>query len=194
VSLFGKKASLNAEPSPGPVDPPPVSSAKASRGYGIDDVIHLMRKLPTHENVELVLLVVRNTLESMNVDLKDVIDDGTSKQARLRTSIASLDAAIGDLEKEIEARRQEKAAIELDLGETTTVKEQLEIAFQRESTIRQPIALTPVPKPPPPPHRGSKRPSSSRTPRKKAEGFSSSEDPMVEVDPESDPTPPTPSP
>jgi hypothetical protein len=104
----------------------------AKRPDGIDDAIQLMRTLPLNQNLDLVLLVVRNTLASMNVELKHVIDDGTSKEDRLGKTITNIKAGLADLEREMAARKQELAAVEADLAETRGVKERLELAAQRE--------------------------------------------------------------
>jgi hypothetical protein len=118
MSLFGKKSD-DVENGSAPV---------RTQAYGIDDAIQLMRTLPMNQQPDLVLFVVRNTLASMSVDLGHVIDDGASKQARLSASIAKITAAIAALEGEINARRQELAAVEADLSETSAVKERLEMA------------------------------------------------------------------
>jgi hypothetical protein len=120
MSLFGRKSD-DAELDNGTVP-------KRHGGYGIDDAIQLMRTLPVNQQPDLVLLVVRNTLASMNVDLRQVIDSGTNKQERLSASAAKTTAAIAELEDEINTRRQELARIEADLAETSAVKERLEVA------------------------------------------------------------------
>jgi hypothetical protein len=121
MSLFGKK-SEDTDVANGSAPP------RHRGGYGIDDAIQLMRTLPVQQQPDLVLLVVRNTLASMHVDLRHVIDSGSAKQERLRTAIAKISAAITELESEIGARRQELAQVEADLNETNAVKERLEMA------------------------------------------------------------------
>jgi hypothetical protein len=121
----------------------------ARRGYGIEDAVQLMRTLPLNQNQDLVLLVVRNTLSSMNVNLKSVIDDGAAKQERLSKTIADIKGGIAELEREMSSRKQELAAVEADLAETTAVRERLEAAAQRELPIVPPIGSA-APKPPVP--------------------------------------------
>jgi hypothetical protein len=129
MSLFGKK-SEDADIANGSAPP-------RQRGYGIDDAIQLMRTLPVHQQPDLVLLVVRNTLASMHVDLRQVIESGAAKQERLRSAIAKISTAITELESEIAARRQELALVEADLNETNGVKERLEMAAHWAETAPQ---------------------------------------------------------
>ncbi len=130
MSLFGRKSD-DAELENGTVP-------KRHGGYGIDDAIQLMRTLPVNQQPDLVLLVVRNTLASMNVDLRQVIDSGTNKQERLSASVAKITAAIAELEGEINTRKQELARIEADLAETSAVKERLEVAARWAEAAQQP--------------------------------------------------------
>ena len=130
MSLFGRKSD-DAELENGTLP-------KRHAGYGIDDAIQLMRTLPVNQQPDLVLLVVRNTLASMNVDLRQVIDSGTNKQERLSANLAKISAAIAELEGEINARRQELARIEADLAETSAVKERLEVAARWAEAAQQP--------------------------------------------------------
>jgi hypothetical protein len=130
MSLFGKKSD-ETELVNGTAPP-------RRRGYGIDDAIQLMRTLPLNQDANLVLLVVRNTLASMNVDLRHVIDDGSAKQERLRAATAKIAAAIAELESEINTRRQELATVEADLSETSAVKERLEMAAQWAESANSP--------------------------------------------------------
>lgn len=96
-------------------------------GYGIDDAIRLMRTLPADQNPQLVVRVVKNTLESVHVHLADIIQDASTKQKALRERSAGLNQQITELESEITKRRDEIFRIEADLDETTNVKERLEL-------------------------------------------------------------------
>jgi hypothetical protein len=129
MSLFGKKSE--------DTDVANGSAPARQRGYGIDDAIQLMRTLPVHQQPDLVLLVVRNTLASMHVDLRQVIESGAAKQERLRSAIGKISTAITELESEIAARRQELALVEADLNETNAVKERLEMAAHWAETAPQ---------------------------------------------------------
>jgi hypothetical protein len=134
MSLFSKRSELE-------VGPPPALAPGTNHNYGIDDAVQLMRTLPMTQNADLVLLVIRNTLASMNVELKRVIDDGGAKEGKLRNKIASIKGAIAELERELEERRAELAAVEADLAETSLVKERLEMAASKADPIVLPPGL-----------------------------------------------------
>ncbi|MCL4227001.1 MAG: hypothetical protein KJZ91_21285, partial [Myxococcales bacterium] len=118
--------------------PAPASSPAPARGaaappppevddYGIDKAIELMRTLPS-ENIELVVQVVKFSLESVGIHLPTIIKDAIRRQDDLQGRVASLRAEIADLEAEIKLRREEIARHEADHKETTMVRERLELA------------------------------------------------------------------
>lgn len=115
--------------------PKPMPSPKSGPRYGIDDAIKLMRTLPVDENVDLVVRVIKKTLESLAVKVPDIIDDAGRRQDALRAKIGEHKSAIAQLEREIDARRFEISRLEDDLAETTTVRERLQLA---EATALQP--------------------------------------------------------
>lgn len=135
MSLFSKRAELEAGHSAFP-------TAVTNHAYGIDDAVQLMRTLPMNQNTDLVLLVIRNTLASMNVDLRHVIHDGETKEGRLRETIAGIKGAMAKLERELDERRAELAAVEADLTETSLVKERLELAAAQPEPIVVPPGLS----------------------------------------------------
>lgn len=112
------------------VAPEIVRSSKGGRApaYGIADAMQLLRSLPVDQNLELVIRVVRVTLNSLNVRVEDIIEDATRKQKSISDTVAALHGQVADLEKQLEARRREIAAHEADLKETTSVKERLLLA------------------------------------------------------------------
>lgn len=95
--------------------------------YGIDKAIELMRTLPS-ENIELVVQVVKFSLESVGIHLPTIIQDAVRRQNDLQGRIASLKAEIADLESEIKQRKDEIAKHEGDHKETSTVRDRLELA------------------------------------------------------------------
>jgi hypothetical protein len=133
MSLFGKKT----DPAESGVSP---GGAGARAPYGIEETIRLMRGLPVEQNLELVVRVVKSTLESMNVRLSTIIQEATRKEQLIGQQIASLRGEIAGFEAEIAKRRQAIDGLEQDLAETTKVKERLEMAE---------AAGTPPPLPPP---------------------------------------------
>ncbi|MBC8133740.1 MAG: hypothetical protein H7X95_12220 [Deltaproteobacteria bacterium] len=98
------------------------------RGYGIEDAIRLMRSLPTDQNIDLIVRVVRVTLGSVNVRIEDIIEDANRRQKAIQDNIAALHGSVADLEAELEARRREISEQEADFKETTSVKERLLLA------------------------------------------------------------------
>ncbi len=118
-----------------------------SGGYGIAEAVQLMRTLPVDQNVELVVRVIRNTLESMNVQVPAIIEDAEARERGLKDRMDTLNVEIADFTREIEKRRQEIAAVEADLSETTTVKERLLLAqgFGERAAASLPGSPPPLP-------------------------------------------------
>src|SRR5262249_26324822 len=90
MSLFGKK--IEATPAPPPVMPPPLppvhappaDAAPQRRGYGVADLIMLMKTIPTDRHPELVVRVVKSTLESVGVRPTDIIEDALRHEGVVR--------------------------------------------------------------------------------------------------------------
>ncbi len=147
-----EKIDLSAppKPAPAPAAAPPVAASPAPKppvqaqpvaaqprrrqpepdfgsDYGIDKAIQLMRTLPA-DNVELVVQVVKHTLESTNVHIPEIIDDAKRKQDDIQGRIKVLRGEIADFEKEIETRREEISRLDADYKETSLVRERLELA------------------------------------------------------------------
>jgi hypothetical protein len=120
-----------ATPAPKAATPAPAPAKGAASmdndDYGIDKAIELMRTLP-QENIELVVQVVKFSLESVGIHLPTIIQDATRRQNDLQGRIAALKAEIADLEAEIKQRREEIAKHEGDHKETTMVRDRLELA------------------------------------------------------------------
>ncbi len=119
-----------AEPSYAPPSPPPAHSDDDffdAPDYGIDKAIELMRTLP-QDNVELVVQVVKITLESTRVKIGDIIEDASRKQTRITDRISVLRSEIAEFEAEIATRKEEITGLEADMSETSSVKERLEMA------------------------------------------------------------------
>lgn len=102
--------------------------------YGIAQAILLMRSLPVDQNVELVVRVIRQTLESMHVQLPDIIDDASAKETALQGRMERLDLEIEAYAEQIEVRRQEISQLQAELRETSTVKERLLLAQKQVAT------------------------------------------------------------
>src|SRR5690349_23212553 len=129
-----------AEPEPHPARPAPMDVDHPD--YGINKAIELMRALPS-ENVELVVRVVKTTLESTNIKVASIIKDATRKQGELEGRVGVLKKEIAELEAEITTRRREISTLEADHKETTMVKDRLQLAEKLASGQTAEPALPP---------------------------------------------------
>jgi hypothetical protein len=113
--------------------------------YGIQNAIELMRGLPVDQaNVELVVAVIKGTLESLKVKVSDIIVDASARQKDLEGRVANLKQQIADFEKEISTRKEEIARLDADHAETTDVKSKLELAEKAQKASAKPAAAKPV--------------------------------------------------
>src|SRR5207249_10211877 len=77
--------------------PAPAATPAPKVAYTIDDAVRLMRSLPVERNADLVVRVVRTTLESLNVHVADIIGDAEQrdrKSTRLNSSHVSISYAV----------------------------------------------------------------------------------------------------
>ena len=143
MSIFVKKQDSKGEPElPRFADagaPTSPGAPTGARGYGISDAIHLMRSLPVDQNIDLVVRVVRATLASLNVKVQDIIEDASRKEKSIQDGISSLRGKVGELEKELEAKRREITVLETELKETTGVKDRLQMAERSATNTPPPI-------------------------------------------------------
>jgi hypothetical protein len=150
MSIFGKKEGEQMPPtSPDTgVGAPATASAPS---YGIGDFIRLLRSLPIDQNTDLVVRVIRSTLESVNVHVKSLVDDAARHQEKLSGQIGTMQGKILELTKQIDAFRQETARLELELTETRSAKERLEAAEKAAANgvVGAPNPLPPVSPPRP---------------------------------------------
>jgi hypothetical protein len=134
MAIFNKKSEPRIEVEQIPrgsvaAAPPPAPAATPQRkAYGIADAIVLMRSLPVDQNVDLIVQVIRATLASMNVRVQDIIEDAIRKEKATEAGISALHGKVAELERELEARRQDILGLEVDLKETNAVKERLQLA------------------------------------------------------------------
>lgn len=115
--------------------PPTITSPLASHPnpeYGINDAIALMRTLP-QDNPELVTQVVKSTLQSTHIKLTDIIDDANRKEHRIHEWMHTINQEIFSFEQEIVDRKKQLEELELDLLETSRVKERLQLAESQDS-------------------------------------------------------------
>ena len=69
--------------------------------YGIDDAIKLMRTLPVEENENLVVRVMKTTLESLKVRIGDIVDDAMKRQDVLGKKVGDYKAQIASFERDL---------------------------------------------------------------------------------------------
>jgi hypothetical protein len=73
-------------------------------------------------------MVITSTLESLDMNVLEIIDDAKSRQADLEARIGTIKTRNSELEKQIELGVDEIVALEASLAETLSVKERLELA------------------------------------------------------------------
>jgi len=116
----------------------PAASTTPPVRFGIERAIQLMRTLPTEQNPELVAMVITSTLESLEMNVTEIIDDARSRQADLEARIGTIKAKNAALEKEIELGVDEIVRLEATLAETMSVKERLEAAHKHQAAALKP--------------------------------------------------------
>jgi|GEM_PF-2861761 len=103
------------------------SVKRKNLSYGIEEAIVLMRDLPT-EPIELVVKVVKTTLESIDVQVSDIIDDAKAKEKNIENRITQLNSEIRNFEEKIKNLKESISLLEKDQSETKRVKEHLMLA------------------------------------------------------------------
>lgn len=117
----------------------PKATKRANLSYGIEEAIVLMRDLPT-EPIELVVKVVKTTLESIDVQVSDIIQDAKAKEKTIENRISQLSSEIHNYEEKIKNLRDSISLLEKDQTETKRVKEHLMLA--KDSTQSTKSTLT----------------------------------------------------
>lgn len=100
-----------------------------STGYSIEDAIKLMQALP-QDNKEMVVTVVKKTLESTNINIKDIVAQADQKESRILRQKEKLEREIKQLETKISERKQRIEALIEDSKETTSVRKRLQLAVE----------------------------------------------------------------
>src|SRR5258706_16484772 len=164
MSLFGKK------PEPPPFNHHLAIGADASasgRSYGVTDLIRLLKTIPIDQHPDLVVRVVKTTLESGGVHSSQVVDDAIRHETQVNERIQVLEVEIEGLTREIQTRRDQIAQLQVDLSETTYAKERLlsvegvELASQVNDGLSHGPKRTLPPPMPPPRHKPGKPPEPS---------------------------------
>jgi hypothetical protein len=114
------------------------AAATPPKRFGIDRAIQLMRSLPTEQNPELVAMVIASTLESLEVNVSEIIEDANARAIELETRIANVKSKNKELEKQIELGVDEIVKLEASLAEAMSVKERIQLAHNHQVTRKQP--------------------------------------------------------
>jgi hypothetical protein len=172
MGIFGKKKEDelesngdHSEPSSKPPEPQPEAPKKKDGPYGIDQLVHLMRRLPT-DNIELVVKVLKETLESVKIAVPELIKGAEKRELELTNNITEHKKSIASLEEELAAKKKQieesiaakkKAIAELEAAhkEVMVVKDRLTLGLKLDQVTVAPVVPQPPPMakatPPPPP-------------------------------------------
>lgn len=104
----------------------------AKMAYGIEEAIRLMKALP-RDNNEVVVTVVKKTLESTNIEVQDIINDANTREERMRSQQQQLESEIKNLQGEIARRNQRISELLQDLKETSDVRQRLQLALELDT-------------------------------------------------------------
>ncbi len=152
------------QPPSTPLQPqsPAAPAPKQRQGYNIEDAIELMRLLP-RDNNEIVITVVKKTLESTHIEVADIIKGADEKENRLRELNRSLEQEIKELQEQVTKRNQRINEIQADLKETVDVRERLQFSLEldakRQQATTPPVQATTPPAQPKSPTTQAKSPA-----------------------------------
>lgn len=93
-------------------------------GYGIQQAIKLMRNLPKND-LDTVMTVVKQTLESMDIKVADIINDAGIKEKAFIRLLDTTRTELADFKEIVKAKEHEIVTLEAVLKETIAVKEKL---------------------------------------------------------------------
>ncbi len=126
MALFGTKKPEDAA-APSPASATRVTGAPSGASpVGIDHVITLMRSLPTDKHADVVVMVLKTTLESLNIHVVDIVADAAKRMAQIDGRVTQLETEIATLQQEINKRTDEIERMKAARDETAKVKEYLE--------------------------------------------------------------------
>ena len=118
------------------------SGSPVASSYGIKDAIQLMRELP-NVNSDIVITVVRKTLESTKIQVSEIIADAQQREHTIETRSNQLTSKIEQLESEISKLNKEISQLTADLEETAQVRELLVRSMEqdRPAQMQKPAAV-----------------------------------------------------
>jgi len=113
MSLFGKQVEAS---------PAPVARIAGQGAYGIEDLIRLLKTIPIDQHPELVVQVIKTTLESVGVKSEAVIGDAIARENQVRDALEMLESQIAVLKQEIASRQEQIAQLHMALREITDAR------------------------------------------------------------------------
>lgn len=118
----------SVEPSaPVPAPPAPAASVRPKPAWGIAQANQLMSAVVgTMGEEDLVLRVIRKTLESVGVHVGELIAEAKGREADLSTQIEKRQGTIAELERQIAAERAAITGLESEQTLTRRTREGLE--------------------------------------------------------------------
>lgn len=126
-----------------PIPPPGVSKSPigqaATKKYGIAEAIALMRRMPAGD-MSIVAAVIKETLESTQINVQDIIKDAREKEMQLETQISSLNREIDQLQSEITRRGETIRSLTQDLEETRHVRSNLSLGASEPEPEPTPVS------------------------------------------------------
>jgi hypothetical protein len=112
----------------------PSSSARRGMfqtGFGVDEALQLLKQLPDNDD-ELMIYGVKTTLESVGVDIGQIIQDAQNKAENVKSQIAGVEDEIAALETQILEKSQTIDQHSDHLAELNNLKRRLEHAIRLE--------------------------------------------------------------
>jgi hypothetical protein len=140
-----KQVPLSAEAT---VQSTTVATGAVQSGYGVAQANDLMSTLATGADADLVVHVIRRTLESVGVQVGALIAEAKNREGELRTQIDHRRGKIEELERQIDAERHAITGLESELALTNRTRDGLERSEARgwqAAPSAPPIARPPTP-------------------------------------------------
>jgi hypothetical protein len=93
--------------------------------YSVDTAIRLFENLPDFGNSNVIVEVVKRTLESANISIVEIMSDADEKEKDITDKITKLKSEVEKLIKEIGGRKEEVTKLQNELRRVRNVKDKL---------------------------------------------------------------------
>ncbi len=93
--------------------------------YTIEQALQLMKGLPVDMNQELVIQVMKASLESAGVSIQDLVGSAAHRQEEITAEIMKLQSEISALHEAIEMKTKQAAGHNETLGDIVALVERL---------------------------------------------------------------------